>query len=148
MKIFRTIYYALLKACAFYTVISLGFYSIGMAISDSATFKVPTLSVMFMILGFSAALSALGYIFDIPKLPAALKYIIHFAATGAAFYFIFIVASGVYASGGATLVALASFAVVYTVCMVIRFIIKTVMNNKKLDAAEYENIFDNLKKDR
>lgn len=141
MKVKEIIY----RACLYFTVITLVFYSVGMLVSDSASFKIPTLTMLFGILLFCVVLSVVRLIFDAKKVPGAVRYLLHFAATGAAFAGVFIFMSGVYRNGTSIIIGLSAFILLYALIMggtaLARAAYARILNSR----TEYKSQFDNSK---
>ena len=143
MKFLRTAGEILRSGCVIFSIISLAFFTAGAAMAAANTAANSDINVksLWMFFLFSVLLAAANRILRIDSVHAALRLLIHFAAS-TAIYFVTVVLFGDYISSGSqVLVAMTLFLVIYLVSAVFILIWMGRRKRKASDKKEYVSQF-------
>ena len=143
MKFLKTAGEILRSGCVIFSIISLAFFTAGAAMAAANTAANSDINVksLWMFFLFSVLLAAANRILRIDSVHAALRLLIHFAAS-AAIYFVTVVLFGDYISSGSqVLVAMTLFLVIYLVSAVFILIWMGRRKRKASDRKEYVSQF-------
>jgi len=128
-------------ACVYFTVGSLGLYTLGMLFSGIEREWIPTLKMMYMVLVFSVLFASVNEIVRHPTLPGVLKTLIHYAATTVIFAVVFIVWGGFSGTPSSVLVILLAYTLVYAIFALIFYLIHNVFAIRKSNSSAYTSLF-------
>jgi len=141
LKTMNLIKRILSRACVYFTVTALLLYTVGMLFSGIEREWIPTLEMMYMILAFSVLFSAVNQIVLPSSLPGFLKVLIHYAATTAVFYVIFILWGGFNASASAVFLILLAYTLIYAVISLVYYLIRYACGLKQNNKSSYKSQF-------
>lgn len=141
LKLLSRIRKILNNACLYYTVLSLALYTGGMLASGIEREWIPTLKMMCLTLLFSAVFSAANEIVFSTSLPGILKILLHYAATVAGFYVMFILWGGYGDTASSVFMILLAFTLVYAAAALLVFFFRYAFSIKKSNGSAYASQF-------
>lgn len=146
MKIYKTLKKIISDACVYYTAAEFAVLLIAAGFSEMSPEAGGGVG-MFLSLGASALIflaclimSALNLVFRL-DLSLALRILIHFIGSLAAYAVVFIIIPGVWNDFTAIFVRLSVFAVLYVIIALIALLVRSVIINRRADELEYESQF-------
>ncbi len=145
MKVLPIIKRILTHACVYFTAASLMLYTGGMIASGIERQWIPTLSMMYAVFAFSVLFSLVNQIVWNTRLAGVLKVLIHYAATTAIFYVMFILWGGYTASPSSVLVILMAYTMIYAAASLFIFLLRYIFSSKKNNTAAYSSQFSRSK---
>ena len=140
MKYLSAIRSILIRCCVWFTVLTLCLFLIGSAFPEFGNaIAVKTVLVLF---AFSFLIACANLILGIPKIPASLRFLLHYAASLLAFYVLFVRIAMQATEARTVLTALILFTIFYALFMgggaLFRHSIKQAL---KTDKNEYQKIY-------
>ncbi len=138
MKLLSQIKKIALFACVIFTALITLVYTVSAFVSS---YLVPTPAMFYSLLGFSLVLSALNAFLFSDALVFALRLILHYAASAAMFYLLFVVVSGYKENGGSVLVVMLLYTAVYAVFALITALANHKRTKPKKEKTEYKKVF-------
>lgn len=141
MKFLDNVKKTLTGACVINTVLLITVYALGMMINENF---IPTLDRVIGILLFSIALSCANRFLFSGVLNFPIRFLLHFLFTAASFYVMFILWGNYNQNGGAVLVILVLFTLVYGIVAGIVAAVRAVFREKANSKKEYKKV---IKKD-
>lgn len=146
MKIYKTLKKIISDACVYYTAAEFAVLLIAAGFSEMSPEAGGGVG-MFLSLGASALIflaclimSALNLVFRL-DLSLALRILIHFIGSLAAYAVVFIIIPGVWNDFTAIFVRLSVFAVLYVIIALIALLVRSIIINRRADELEYESQF-------
>lgn len=146
MKIYKTLKKIISDACVYYTAAEFAVLLIATGFSETSPEAGGGVG-MFLSLGASALIflaclimSALNLVFRL-DLSLALRILIHFIGSLAAYAVVFIIIPGVWNDFTAIFVRLSVFAVLYVIIALIALLVRSIIINRRADELEYESQF-------
>ena len=145
LKTSQRIRTVLSHACIYFTTASLALYTGGMLASGIERQWIPTLSMMYAVFAFSVLFSAVNQIVWNTRLAGVLKILIHYAATTAIFYVMFILWGSYTASPSSVLIILMAYTLIYAAAFLFIFLLRYIFSSKKNNASAYSSQFSHTK---
>ncbi len=145
LKVLPIIKRILTHGCVYFTVLSLVLYTGGMLASGIERQWIPTLSMMYAVFAFSVLFSAVNQIVWNTRLAGVLKILIHYAATTAIFYVMFILWGSYTASPSSVLIILMAYTLIYAAAFLFIFLLRYIFSSKKNNASAYSSQFSHTK---
>lgn len=142
LKLLDKIKNTVLTGCLYYTIVSLLMYALSLIIVQQQ--MVPTLKTLCSVLAASIFTAAVNNIFYAKNLSSFFKLLIHFIASVAAFYVIFILIGGLSNNGATMIIAFVLFIFIYAVIVSVSFFIRKSASEKQIRNSKYENQFDDV----
>ena len=136
----------LCHACIYFTASTLLLYTCGSIVAESGYQRVPRLETLYMLLIFCVLFEGTNQLVLHSRLPGALKLLLHYGVCVLIFSVIFIVWGQSSLTPGGVFVILIAFTLIYALCALILFLIRSFRQEKKNRSSAYENQFKNLKK--
>lgn len=138
----RILYKVIYPTSLYFTVVTLLLYICGTLLDHDNTNMIPTLRTELIILGFSLVVSLANIILRIKKLHVSLKILLHYAATAAGFFVLFIVASGNNPKTGVAIVFMLAYTVVYALICGSVLAVRSAKKKSAIEKSDYESIYD------
>ena len=145
LKVLPVIKRILTNACVYFTAFSLVLYTGGMIASGIERQWIPTLSMIYAVFAFSILFSAVNQIVWNTRLAGVLKILIHYVATTAIFYVMFILWGGYTASPSSVLIILMAYTLVYAAASLFIFLLRYIFSSKKNNSSAYSTQFSRTK---
>lgn len=141
MDTFAKIKRALSLTCVIFTIIISAMYLLGLVMSDSIILFVPTPSKALLMLLFSAVIGFASLLLSKEGTSVG-RLILHVAICTAVYALVFVIGGDFSVTGGAGVIAILLFLVIYGICMAVRFAVCRKYRKKNIDSKEYKSMFN------
>ena len=138
MKSSSKFYRIISEGCIINSALLVIMYLIGVTIDAGF---IPTLGTVFGILGYSIILAFANLLFFSSKMKLFPRLLIHFFATAAVFYIMFVLLGGYKGNPGSVIVIFGLYLVIYAIVAAIVAVIRSILKAEENEKKEYKKVY-------